>query len=78
MLKKGDEEEIYYMRLCCRCNNFFFVTAKHCKVCEDCQDPSYKKFFKNRGIKYLSYNDKKELKGGNFRKRKWKNTSYMD
>jgi hypothetical protein len=60
------EDEIFYMRVCDRCNEYFFTTAKHGRVCEECLDPVYKKFFSQRGIKYLNYNQKSKLKEGRF------------
>ena len=59
MLEK--DGDIYYMRVCNRCKEFFFVTARNCSICEKCQHPNYKKHFWNRGIKYIDYNSKSRL-----------------
>ena len=70
MLKNKDGE-IFYMRQCHKCGDFFFVTAKSGKICEKCLDPNYKKYFKNRGIKYISYDQvdnyerRNKIKDGN-------------
>jgi uncharacterized OB-fold protein len=63
MLKNKDGE-LFYMRLCDKCGRYFFVTAKNARICEECLDPVYKKFFAKRNIKYVSYDDRKCLKGG--------------
>ena len=50
-------EEYFYMRICDKCNNFFFSTAKNARICWECLQPNYKKYFSGRGIKYISYNE---------------------
>jgi hypothetical protein len=60
MLQNKDGD-MFYMKECIKCCKFFFVTAKHAKICEDCLTSNYKKFFGKRNIKYISYDKKKEL-----------------
>lgn len=61
-------DEIYYLRQCKKCNEYFFVTAKHGKLCFICITPGVKKLFKKIGIKHISYTKMNKIK-----KKRYKN-----